>query len=476
MAQQAPTQYESVTIPPRLPLVVLTGNRGDDFHKDARLVNCYIETNQQEELWVIKRGGILEADAVSTDGEAGQGIFFWRGDTYSIFGGTFFRNGTSVLSGLDETNGVYRFDSNLGATPQLIFGNGVKTYAYTVAGGVTSDLHTIDTDFPATTVKGIVYLNGASYVMNVSAEIWGSIINEVATADAWSALNFIAAQMEPDAGVALAKQLVYIISMNEWSTEVFFDAGNATGSPLGNVQGSKIGYGCANADSVQRMGDVLVWMSREKEAFEQISLMEQLNHQVISTPAIDRLLRGADTSEVYSLQIKLDGHYFYILTLPNSNLTLVYDLVQNWWYQWTDADGNYWPFVDATCDNAGHIILQHEDNGKIYYFNSSYYNDDDQDITVDIYTPNFDANTVRRKTLSMMHFVRDQTPGSMLSVRFSDDDYQHWSNFRQVRLDRKRPRITNCGTFTRRAYHFRHRKNTPFRMQAVDVQYDLGTL
>lgn len=476
MAAPGPTQYESVTIPPRLPLVVLTGNRSDNFDKDSRLVNCYMEVNQQEEIWVIKRPGLVEADAVSTDGSAGRGVYLWRGDVYSIFAGTFFRNGVSILSGLDETNGVYRFSSILGATPKLVLGNGAKTYAYDVANGLSSDLHTIDADFPTTCVKGIGYLNGATYVMNASAEIWGSAINSVDTASSWSATNFIAAQMEPDAGVFLGKQLVYLIAFNEWSTEVFFDAGNATGSPLGNVQGSKFGYGCANEDSVQRIGDVLIWLSNSEEAFTQFSLLDQLNHQVISTPAIDRLLRGCDVSNMYSLHIRIDGHIFYLATFPGDNLTLVYDLTQNWWYQWTDVDGNYFPFIDATYDNSGHIILQHEDNGKLYYMNSSYYNDYDQAITLDIYTPNFDANTMRTKQLSMMRFVGDQTAGSTLEIRFSDDDYSHWSNFRKVRLDTKNPMLPNHGSFKRRSYNFRHRSNTEFRMQAVDVQYDLGTL
>jgi hypothetical protein len=472
------TQFESVALPPRLPLVVLTSNRGTEYTKDARLVNCYMETNEQQEVWVIKRPGFLLNDQVATAGSLGRGVFFWKGDTYSIFDGTLFRNGTSIISSLDTTGGVYRFSSILGATPKLVLGNGAKTYAYTVAGGLTSDLHTIDTDFPTICVKGFCYLGGATYVMNAAAEVWGSAINSVDTAGSWDPLNFIAAQMEPDAGVFLGKQLVYAIAFNEWSTEVFFDAGNPVASPLGNVQGSKISYGCANGDSVQQVDDKLLWLSSNKDAFTQFSLMDQLNHQVISTPAIDRLLRGVDTSEVYSFHIKIDGHAFCLWTFPNSNLTLVYDLIENHWSQWTDTDGNYFPFVDATCDTSGHIILQHEDDGALYYCNASYYTDNNQAITVDIYTPNFDANSMRRKQMKQMRFVGDRVPGSILQVRCNDDDYdpKYWTNFRKVSLEQKDPRLTNCGTFVRRAYNFRHKSSTPLRLQAVDVQYDMGVL
>lgn len=469
-------QMESMVLPPRLPLVIMQGNRAGTLDKDARLINCYIETDEQGELWVYKRPGYTEAFSVTP--AAGQGIYYWRGNSYSIFNGTLFKDGVTVPAGggLDQTNGVYWFSEHLGATPKLIFGNGKKTYAYDPVGGVTTDLNTIDADFPAETVKGIVYLNGATYVMQPTSQIWGSAINSVSVAGDWTPLNFIAAQIEPDPGVALHKQLVYIIAFGEWSTEVFFDAGNPTGSPLGPVQGSKISYGCENADSVQRIDDRLFWLSSSQTAGVQISMLEQLNHQVISTKPVERLLQNADLDVIYSWQLKIDGHSFYVITVKNSNFTLAYDVSENLWFQWTDTNGNYCPIVASSYDSENRHILQHESNGKMYYADSTYYTDGGDKIFVDIYTPNFDANTRRRKHLNIMEFVGDQETGSLLHVRCSDDDYRTWSNFRTVRLDKKRPILTNCGTFSKRAYHFRHWSNTPLRLQAVEVSYDLGTL
>ena len=50
------------------------------------------------------------------------------------------------------------------------------------------------------------------------------------------------------------------------------------------------------------------------------------------------------------------------------------------------------------------------------------------------------------------------------------------TNFRKVDLSIRRPLLTNCGSFTRRAHHLRHQSNTPLRIQAVEMQLDLGTL
>lgn len=469
-------QFDSVAVPPRLPLAVITSSRDGTVGREARLVNCYIETDSQNNLTIIKRPGM--AASINTVPSVGRGVYFWRGDVYSIQDGTLFRNGTNVpgASGMDETNGVYQFSQILGATPKLLMGNGKKTYAFTIAGGLTADLHSIDTDFPVETVKGITYLNGATYVMQSGGQIWGSVVNSVDVPGDWSAINFIAAQIEPDDGIFLSKQLVYVIAFGQWSTEVFFDAGNPTGSPLGNVQGSKLSYGCRHADSVQQIDDRLFWISSTRSAGIQVSMMEQLNHRVISTEAIDRMIQHADLTSVYSLQLKIDGHSFYILTFKNSNLTLVYDLIEDQWYQWTDSNGNYFPFVAYTYDTSGHHIFQHESDGSLYYVSSNYYTDGLNRLVVDIYTPVFDASTRRRKHLKVMEFIADQTSGSILHARCSDDDYKTWSNFRSIRLDRKKPMLTDCGTFNKRSYHFRHSSPTPFRIQAVEVQYDVGTL
>lgn len=574
-------QIESMVLPPRLPLVVTTANRGRSFTKDSRLVNCFLETNKQGELWVYKRPGTVTGVTLSG---TGRGLNYWRGNVYSIFGNSLFRDGVVVGTLLDTTGGTYRFSAILGATPKMVFGNGKKTYTYgeivtkvtkittdpagpggtlpadeyfyvvtailpggetkksaevsiettgavstvtlewtsvsgatgyriyrglaantqttffdvgvvntftdvgaagtagtpptTGASVLSNDLHSIDVDFPAEVVKGIVYLDGFIFVMNVQGEIWGSSINSVDQPGDWSAVNFIAAQSEPDNGVYLAKQFVYVIAMGEWSTEVFFNAGNPTGSPLGRVDGSKLSFGCASAESVQEIDDRLFWISSTKSAAVQVSSLDQLNHSIISTDPIDRLLQSSNLSQanVSSTQLKIDGHSFYIITLRDINLTLAYDINEDEWQQWTDADSNYFKMMYYTYDATKRHLFQHESDGKIYYSSPAYKNDDGLLITVDIYAPIFDAQTKRRKTLTRMDFVGDQETGSILQVRASDDDFQTWNNFRRVDLSQPDPMLINEGTFTKRAYHFRHRANTPFRMQAVDVQYDIGTL
>lgn len=477
MAQnpQASNQYESVTVPPRLPLVIVTSNRDGTVTKDARLVNCYIEVTAEGELDIYKRPGLASASVVA-DGQVGRGLWFWQGALYSVFGDKLYRDGVEVGSGLDTSNGMYRFDSNLGATPHLVLGNGKEAYAFEPVAGLSASLHSIDSDYPEETVKGFAYLNGPIYVTQPQAVVWGSAINSVDQAGDWDPLNFIRAQIEPDQAVFTAKQLVYVVVLKQWTIEYFFDAGNAAGSPLGPVQGMKVNYGCAHGDSVQKINDVLFFLSIDQTNSLQVSSLDRGAHEVVSTPAIDRLLAAASIQTVYSWQLKLGGHSFYVITLKDSNLTLAFDISQRLWFQWTDHEGNYYPIVASAYDASGKHILQHESNGRLFYVDSTYYKDLNDPIIVDIITPNFDAGTYRRKYLKQLKLVGDQVEGGVVELRYTDDDYISWSQWRSVDMGAETPMLTDLGTFKRRAFHLRYIKDLPFRIRAVEAQYDVGTL
>lgn len=332
---------------------------------------------------------------------------------------------------------------------------------------------TFETGFPLERVPGIAYLDGYINVMTPDATIWSSDANEP---DSWALDSNIVAQIEADQGVYISKQLVYVLAFKKYSVEIFYDAGNATGSPLSPVQGAKVSIGCRHPNTVSQMEGTIFWVSQARDGGTAVYLMDNVKSSQISTPPIERLLQQADYTTVYSWCARVAGHRYYCVTLAASNLSLVYDMTSQQWYQWTDTNGNYLPFVSASYTGDNQAIFQHESNGKMYQLEITNTTDEGATITMDLYTPNYDGGTRKRKSVVIMDVIADQTDGSVLQVRVSDDDYQTWSNFREVDLSKNRPMLTNCGTFRRRAYHFRHQSNTPLRIQAVELMIDLGTL
>lgn len=464
MAQQSDT----VGIPKRLPLVALPANRDDSTGKDARMVNCYAERAPEGDYYIYKRPGLLESATYSASG-VGRGLYNWRGDVYAAFGGTLYKNGASI--GSVSSAGVYHFSENLGGTPSLFLDN--LTNAYEWDG--TTLTQVTDGDFPTNRVPGSAYLDGTTYVGTVPAKLNGSDIDDVL---AWDALNVLTARIEADRGVAVAKQLVYVIFFKEWTTEVFYDAQNITGSPLGAVQGAKVTYGCANGESVQSIDDTLLWLSTTRSAQVQVIMMTGLKAEVVSTPPIERLLDNVVLTTVYSWLLKDEGHTFYVVTSVEANLTLAFDLRERIWSQWTDADGNYLPIIASTFTSDKLHLVQHATNGKVYLMDRGYYNDNGSVITVDLYTPNWDGGVDRNKHMAMLRVNADIERSSILQVRHNDHDYDpaRWSRFRSLDLSRERPMLSDLGSFRRRAHNFRHQSNTAMRLKSVDYQLDLGTL
>jgi len=453
-----------------IPLFAPTNNRDLTVQRDARLVNGFVEKgDEQGEVYIYKRPGLIFDSQPSGGSATGRGVFFWRGNVYSVFNGTLYKNSTSV--GSVDNAGMYTFTACLGATPALFLQNGANAYTYNGA----ALTHVTDADYPAATVPGCAYLDGTTYVFQSSnANINGSDFNAQLS---WDPLNVLVAQIEPDRGVALAKQLVYIVAMKEWTTELFYDRGNATGSPLGPVQGAKINWGCRAAGSVRDVGGELIWVGGSREGAVSVLHMKQVKAQPISNPAIDRLLQNGDFTTTWSWSTKVAGHRLYGLTLKNSSITLVYDLTIGTWYQWTDSAGAYLPLVDSTINSSYQTIFQHESNGKLYRMDITAFQDDGASILFQLYTPSIDFGTRVKKYNSMMEIFADQTNGANFSLQFSDDDYQTWSTARTLaNLNQDRPMFADMGEFRQRAYLISNTSNTFFRIKGAELVFDVGDI
>ncbi len=500
-AQQAATMRQ----PKRLPLVTQFSNRDNTFLKDARLVNAIAERYPNgEEFKVEKRPGLSITPAwnFGTSGTANS-MFYWQSNlniNYLMFvynstlylgnfvGGLHPGYSLSNLGAVSGTN-TFWYLPIPAAQPLLVFGagtqpgNGTPGSAY-IYNSITSVLSTItDVNFPVSRVPGFAYLDGTTYVMDTTGLIWNSENEDDPTV--WNALNFISAKGVGDIPVALAQQLTYIVAFKSSTTLFFYDAGNVVASPLAPIPGAQLNYGCLNADTIQAIDDILIWVTSTKTQSPQVALMENLESRIISTPQVDKLLTNLTvagsinvaTTLFSTTSFKFAGHRYYVLTNISFNFTLVFDIDQKLWYQWTDSSGNYYPVNTITAQIGGGLIAQLF-TGNVYSLGAdwTYPNDSGVVIPLDIYTPNFDAGIDREKYLSRMRFNADQQPQGLLLVRSSDDDYQTWSSWREVNMAESRPVLNDEGSFYRRAYNFRYVADTPMRLHSVDLQMDIGTL
>lgn len=195
-----------------------------------------------------------------------------------------------------------------------------------------------DTDYPSQTVRGLVYLNGIFYVMDPDGTIYGSAEDDFTS---WDATNYVSAEFEPDGGRGIAKLDTYLVAFGIFTTEFFWDAGNASGSTLSPVNSAPIPVGCVNGDGIQEMEGAIIFPAQSKGSGQTytggkfIAKLQGTQITRLSTPSIDKLLETDGMSDIDALVLSKSGQTFYILQLNTSAITLVYHDQGRQWYQWT---------------------------------------------------------------------------------------------------------------------------------------------
>lgn len=456
---------------PRVPLLASVSQRGTTFDTDGQIINGYAEKLQTGEVWAVKRPGWASYAMVGAGG--GGGIFYWNGDIYYITGTTTWtlnKSGSPVTT-LDATGGAYSFSSAQGATPRLFLHNSTHAYYYSVADGLVSiaALNAL-----AIMKAGAAYLDATMYVLGgpgTAITLYGSGINDLTTFT--TGTNFIQAQMMGDPGVAVFRQLNYVIVVKQFTTEGFYDAGNPTGSPLASAQGVFLPYGCVSASTIQQIEEIALWMGTSTSGGAFVVALENLRPRIVSTPAVERLLQSADITKIYSWAFRLYGHRFYGITFPNNNFTLVYDINTDEWFRWMTGAGAYIPFTGMSTLGNQLVLAQHE-NGDIFKVSGDFYLDAGVSFALEVYTPSWDGGTEAKKYHHRLDLLCDQNGVGRIQVRCSDDDYLSWSNFRLIDASKTKKALYNCGTFRKRAWHIRYEANGPMRLKAIELDLMLG--
>lgn len=466
----------SDSAPIRIPMIVQPENRAFDTSVDSKLVDCYAEKALEGDYWIQKRPGFTQF-LTGTNG-VGGGIYQWNTNLLTIEGSNAYNNG-ALIGAANAFGGTYWFNNTLGTPSYAYFSNGIQGFTYSSAGAYAP---ITDAAYPPATVPGSAYLDGTLYVMDSSARIWGSKFLNNPTV--WDPLNVIVAQMTPDRGVAIAKQLLYVVAFKEFTTEFFYDAGasqgTVTGSPLLPVQNAKLGYGCGVALSVQDIDDTLFFVSTTRAGGLMVGTINQIRYSKISWPSIDRFLSTPAGSVIGSWFFRAQGHTFYVMTCFGG-VNLVYDINEGLWYYWNNPTNVIASSGTALLAAPDTCIFQTSDGRQLVVTEGvvkgvDFLNSITYPIIADIITPNYDGGAKLKKVLTRLKFIADQNGAGMLLVRWSDDDFKTWSNWRQVNLNDPWANLPDCGTFYKRAFWLRHQVAAPFRIRAIEPELKMGSI
>lgn len=359
------------------------------------------------------------------------------------------------------------------------------TYTITTSTGSSFAGTVFLTFFPTgPIVPGAVFIDTYIAVGLPNGRVYTS---DVGDPTSWNALSYLTAQQQPDNLVGIARHLNYIISFGQWSTEFFYDSGNATGSPLSPASTYTIEIGCANGDSIVSFEQTIVWVGTSLTVGTGVYLIDGVTPTRISTHYIDRIINNSTLQNVKAYSIKVNGHTLYVLTLIDINKTIVYDMNEKQWYPWTSyapgtsmygtlgvLDEQFFKPTFFAGNGLKYFVLDY-DTGALSLVNDLYYTDNGYPIYYRVVTDNIDSGTSKRKFYSRVEIIGDKIPAIMM-IRHTEDDYRSWSSYKSVNLALNRPQLSPCGSSRRRAWEFLCTEPKPLRLDCAEVTFTIGEM
>lgn len=220
------------------------------------------------------------------------------------------------------------------STGYLLMHNGLQalyaaTKVYPQFGGAA--FVSLASSIPGPLAAGIAYLDGYFFVMDVNGKINNSGSENVT----FGALDYLYASAYQGNGVYIGRTLQYIVALKEWSTEWFYDAGNATGSVLASVSGSARAVGCADGYSACNVADSIFFISQETGGKRGITRVRGVDLAKVSTEEVDKVLDLSNLSDTTAYGTTAAGKGLYVITLGDLGVTLVYDESADHWAQWS---------------------------------------------------------------------------------------------------------------------------------------------
>ena len=80
-----------------------------------------------------------------------------------------------------------------------------------------------------------------------------------------------------------------------------------------------------------------------------------------------------------------------------------------------------------------------------------------------------------RKFINSLQIIGDKVNANV-QVRHSDDDYNTFSTWRTINLNKEQPRIQLCGSTRSRSWELLNTDGAIGRVEGIEIDFDLGYL
>ena len=207
------------------------------------------------------------------------------------------------------------------AAKSLILVDGVDGYVFTANTAGTS---ISDSDFPTPPVPFPVVIDGYLFLAKANT---GDIYNsDLDNPTAWTAGSFISSELYPDDVQAIVKIDNYLLAIGTQGCEYFYDAANATASPLARYEGGSLPFGCTFPNTIAYSKNKVVFLANSNDGEVVFKEIEGLKSKDIPSDFIVRSINGylnaisgtTTATKIIGFFFRQAGELFYAVNL-NSN-------------------------------------------------------------------------------------------------------------------------------------------------------------
>jgi hypothetical protein len=460
-------------------------SRTSGFSKDPDYLNVFFEvtknkTTHENVYDIFCRPG-LQAFSASLQSTTIRQVYYWESqEKYFIWidddiqivdtSGTILTTVTSALGTSSGDVAVTEFLYDDGSV-KLVFtdGTSLKTIdsSYTVVASA-------DADLPTPMKVALVFLDGYLFVVKAGTfDIYNSDLNDPL---AWTAGNYISAEMVPDPLNYIAKLNNYLVAFGSSSIEYFWDSAEATGSPLSRND-TPVKYN-GFLGGFATLGNKIYFIGNSNESTPGIFVLEDFKIKQITNESLQRQLEATTTTytQYSGCVVSFLGHNFYLLTA--GIYTYAIDLETELWTRWAIAGGmdlNVKFSTNSKTTSTYLPVVYISGQQILHKFISTATTDSGSSYTWTIVTGIEDFDSYNQKVINRLTVYGDRpSDNTTMSISWTDDDYQTFSTAQTVNLNQELPCIYQCGSFRRRAHKLTCTPTVPFRIRYLELDINLG--
>ncbi len=463
----------------RMSLVGSEEQRNSSATKDQRFVNFMPEKidvpgkENSGKYWLRLRPGMTSV--YTTANATPRGLYYWDkdgGHVISVVGNAVYYDSTSLTTITTSTGnvGFTEFLDSTG-TRKLIMLDGTKGYVFTAYNVVPTAI--TDVDFPTPHIPMPVFLDGYLFVAKTDTQdIYNSDLNDPLT---WTTGDYISAEMYPDTIKALTKNNNYVIAVGSNSTEYFYDAATASGSPLARHDAAVQQFGSPSPRTVVQTDKEVVLLGSTGDGGRSVFAIDGFKSQDISIPALRYALNAEGTSitSASAFQCRVAGQKLYVLSLTSR--IFVYSFETKLWHEWSFVNTPY--FSTDSASGYPYVQVNNGTTTLIAKLDDAVALDLSSIITGVIVTAKLDMDSNDRKRMDSLVLIHDAPNGNTdvpLTVQWSNDDYVTWSSGATMQLNATYSALFRLGQFRRRALKFTYTQPYPIRIEGMEIAINKG--